>query len=447
MSQTASNDSKDLLIVKKSRLAGKIRISGAKNSALKLLTASILTDEPIEIFNYPASLIDTQIHVEMLRMLGKQCKVTEDSISISCDKELGEELQWEGPSIRNTLLIFGSLLARKGKARVPLPGGCSIGDRDYDLHQMVLEGLGAKVWEEKGYLCGEAPQGLRGAEITLPIRSTGATENAILAGSLARGTTVVWGPHFRPEIADLIAFMRSMGADIEVHGQESIRINGVQHLVGTRHTVIPDSMEAITYLIAAVITHGAIEIDNFPYRDLEVPLIHLRESGAKFYRGENALIVRGGTCFPVDISTGPYPGINSDMQPLFAVYALCARGESRIVDLRFPKRFGYAEELGKLDGDLSIRDNILIVRGGKQLKGNTVVALDLRCGAALLLAGLVSEGITRIINVNQLERGYEHVDTKLRNLGADVSLFSSSSAVLGDIHNGSHSRHCRNSRS
>ncbi|MBN1567580.1 MAG: UDP-N-acetylglucosamine 1-carboxyvinyltransferase [Acidobacteria bacterium] len=428
MSLNISDDARDHFVVKKSRLEGKIRVSGAKNSALKLLTASILTDEPIEIINYPSSLIDTQIHVEMLRMLGKHCRVTEDRIFISCDKELGEELQWKGPSIRNTLLIFGSLLARKGKAKVPLPGGCSIGDRDYDLHQMVLEHLGAKVWEENGCLCGEAPLGLHGSEITLPIRSTGATENAILAGSLAQGTTVVWGPHFRPEIADLIAFMRSMGADIEVHGQESIRIHGVRDLAGTRHTVIPDNMEAITFLIAAVITQGDIEIENFPYRDLEVPLIHLRESGAKFYRGEETLIVRGGRCFPVDISTGPYPGINSDMQPLFAVYALCAKGESRIIDLRFPKRFRYAEELSKLDADLSIRDNILIVKGGKQLRGNTVIALDLRCGAALLLAGLVSEGETRITNISQIERGYEHADAKLRSIGADICLFRASSS-------------------
>lgn len=420
MCQKTFSDSKEKLVVKKSRLEGRISIGGAKNSALKLLTASILTDDAITIQNFPSTLIDIKIHIEMLKNLGKRCDVISDQIIISTQKSLKEELNWEGQSIRNTLLIFGSLIARKGKAKVPLPGGCAIADRNYDLHQMVLEKLGAKVWVESNYLCGEAPYGLKGAEIELPIRSTGATENAILAGSLARGTTVLWGPHFRPEVSDLISFMRSMGARIDVYGQESIHIHGVDHLIGTKYTVMPDNMEAITYLIAAVITNGDVEIENFPYKHLEVPLVFLRESGAKFFRGENTLIVRGGKCLPLDVSTGPYPGINSDIQPLFAVYGLCAKGESRIVDLRFPKRFGYAEELKKLGADLNVTDNILIIKGGKALSGNPVIALDLRCGAALILGGLVSEGVTRILNASEIQRGYESIDTKLQKLGGNV---------------------------
>jgi UDP-N-acetylglucosamine 1-carboxyvinyltransferase len=420
MYQKISSDLREKLIVKKSRLEGRISIGGAKNSALRLLAASILTDDNIIIQNYPSTLIDAEIHVEMLRNLAKQCHILGDQITISSQGELKAELDWKGPSIRNTLLMFGALLTRRGHARVPLPGGCDIGDRNYDLHQMLLEKLGAKIWVENNYLCGEAPHGLRGAEITLPIRSTGATENAILAGSLAKGTTVLWGPHFRPEIADLISFMRSMGARIDVYGQESIHIHGVESLSGTKHVVIPDNMEAITYLIAAVITNGDVEIENFPYKHLEVPLVFLRESGAKFFRGENTLIVRGGKCLPLDVSTGPYPGINSDMQPLFAVYGLCAKGESRIVDLRFPKRFGYAEELKKLGADLNVRDSILIIKGGKALSGETVTALDLRCGAALILGGLVSEGVTRILNASEIQRGYESIDTKLQKLGGNV---------------------------
>ena len=411
---------KKTLIVKKSKLEGRVRISGAKNSALRLLAASILTDDEIIIQNYPAKLLDAQIHVEMLRKLGKYCNVTENQIVISCNKKLKDKLIWEGPSIRNTLLIFGALLARKGRAKVPLPGGCAIGDRKYDLHQMLLEKLGARVWEENGYLLGEAPNGLKGAEIELPIRSTGATENGIIAGSLAKGTTIVWNPHVRPEILDLISFLKSMGAKIEVRGQESIRITGVSELSGTKYTVMPDNMEAITFLIAAVITNGDIEIENFPYKDLEVPLVHLRESGARFFRGENSLIVRGGRCYPVEISTGPYPGINSDMQPLFAVYGLCARGESRITDLRFPKRFGYAEELKKMGANLCVKDNLLIIKGGQPLYGNKVTALDLRCGAALLLAGLIAEGETKILHAEQIQRGYEYIDSKMQNLGGKV---------------------------
>ena len=408
------------IIVRKSRLEGRISVSGAKNSALRLLAASILTDDDIVIKNFPAGLIDAHVHIEMLGKLGKKCDVDKDEIAISRESELKEELLWEGPSIRNTLLIFGAILARKGRAKVPLPGGCVLGDRKYDLHQMLIKKLGARIWEEDDYLCGEAPDGLTGAEIELPIRSTGATENTIITGSLAKGTTILRGPHIRPEILDLIAFMRTMGAKIEVYGQESIYIHGVDSLTGTSYTVMPDNMEAITYLIAAVITGGDVEIEKFPFRDLEIPLIHLRESGAKFFRGEDTLIVRGGNCFPVDISTGPYPGINSDMQPLFAVYGLRSRGESRITDLRFPKRFGYAEELKRLNANLFTKDNLLIIKGGNPLTGNTVTALDLRCGAALMLAGLVSTGTTTILNASQICRGYEDIDRKMQRLGGNV---------------------------
>lgn len=415
---TSENEKK--LVVEKSTLKGTVRLSGAKNSALRLLAASILTDDDIIIQNFPSQLFDAKIHVEMLNKIGKRCAVDEDVVSISHNKNLNHILQWDGPSIRNTLLIFGSLLTRKGRAKVPLPGGCALGDRKYDLHQMLLEKLGARIWEEDGFLCGEAPNGLRGAEIELPIRSTGATENTILSASLAEGETVLWGPHIRPEIIELVDFLTTMGAQIEVFGQESIHIYGVEKLHGTKYSVMPDNMEAITYIIAAVITGGDIEIENFPYKDLEIPLIHLRESGAKFYRGDQTLIVRGGNSYPVDISTGPFPGINSDMQPLFAVYGLAAKGLSHITDLRFPKRFKYAEELKKMNADLEVRDNMLIVRGGNQLRGNAVTALDLRCGAALVLAGLISEGKTIIHNADQINRGYENIDQKMQNLGGKV---------------------------
>lgn len=406
--------------VKKSRLQGRITLSGAKNSALKLLAASLLTDEDIFIDNFPLGIIDAQIHIKMLERLGKVCISGKNRIFISSGEKLQDVLYWEGQSIRNTLLIFGALLARVGRARVPLPGGDTIGNRKYDLHHMLLEKLGARVWEEDGYLFGEAKNGLEGTDILLPIRSTGATENAIIAGCLAQGTTIVWNPHIRPEILDLIAYLCKMGAKIEVRGNESIRIQGVDKLNGANHTVMPDNMEALTYFIASVITGGDVEIENFPFDHLEVPLIHLRESGAKFYRGENSMIVRGGECYPVEISTGPYPGINSDMQPLFAVYGLCAKGQSRITDLRFPDRFGYAEELGKMGAEMKVDRNILIINGGKKLKGDHVRARDIRCGAALLLAGLAAEGETRISNFEQVQRGYEDIVGKFGAVGAHI---------------------------
>jgi len=411
----------DILRVRKSKLTGKVILSGAKNSALKLLTASILSSEKIELHNYPAGLSDAAIHAEMLELLGKNCKIRENSIVIDQSSSLGSTLEWRGRSIRNTLLILGALVATTGFGSVPLPGGCNLGERKYDLHVLVLQGLGARVWKEKNSLCAEAHKGLTGADIHLPLRSTGATENAIIAGSLAKGVTRIWNPHIRPEIIDLINFLKTMGAKIKVFGQEHIEVTGVDGLTGTTYTIMPDNMEAITWLVAAVMTDGDIEIQQFPIRDLEVPMIHLRESGAKFYRGDDALIVRGGRCYPLDISTGPFPGINSDVQPILAAFALCATGESRIIDLRFPGRYGYAEEMGKMGLDYSVKDNLLHIQGnGGKLTGTHVKALDLRAGAALTLCGLVADGETIIEDAWQIGRGYDRLVDKLLALGGHV---------------------------
>lgn len=405
------------MIIKKSQLVGQVEVSGAKNSALRLLAASLLTDEPVELFNFPNGLLDAQVHLKMLNVLGKKYETENNRVKIT---ELPNNqitaLEWNERSIRNTLLVLGTLTTRFGEGRVPLPGGCKLGERKYDLHVMILEQMGAKVWEEESYLCAKSSGKLSGCDIHLPVRSTGATENAILCGTLATGKTTVWNPHIRPEILDLIEMLRKMGAKIQVFGQKCIEIEGVEKLHGVKHTVIPDNMEAITWAIASVITNGDIEILNFPFEHLEVPLVFLRESGMKYYRGENSLIVRGGTSYPVEISTGPYPGINSDMQPLFAVYGACSQGESKIVDLRFPGRYGYAKELAKMGMDYSVDGDLLKIHGGKPLHGATVKALDLRAGMALLLAGLVADGETIIEDAWQIERGYENLKEKLKQL-------------------------------
>lgn len=404
------------LKVQKSRLVGKVEVSGAKNAALKLLTASVLTSEPVELYRSPNGLLDMQVHIAMLNKMGKTCVEKDGYLKIEENQTITNQLLWDERSIRNSLLILGSLTTRFGEGRVPLPGGCKLGDRKYDLHVMILEQMGAQVWEEEGYLCAKVNGKLKGRDIHLPIRSTGATENAILCGTLATGKTSVWNPHIRPEILDLIKMLRKMGAKIQVFGQKCIEIEGVEELQGVKHTVVPDNMEAITWAIASVITNGDIEIVNFPFEHLEVPLVFLRESGMKFYRGENSLIVRGGTPYPVEISTGPYPGINSDMQPLFAVYGACSQGESKIVDLRFPGRYGYAEELAKMGMNYSVDGDLLKIHGGKPLQGATVKALDLRAGMALLLAGLVADGETLIEDAWQIERGYENLKKKLDKL-------------------------------
>jgi len=404
------------MVIRKCRLIGEVEVSGAKNSALRLLAASLLTDEAVQIFNSPNSLLDMQVHIAMLRVLGKTCIEGKDSLKIEESKKIATDLVWNDRSIRNTLLILGALVARCGEGRVPLPGGCQLGDRKYDLHVMLLEKMGAKVWEEENYLCAKTKEKLKGYEIQLPIRSTGATENAIICGSLAQGKTVVWNPHIRPEILDLIDMLNGMGANIRVYGQKCIEIDGVENLHGTKHRVIPDNVEAITWAIASVITGGDIEILNFPFEHLEVPMIFLRESGMKYYRGKDSLIVRGGTPYPVEISTGPYPGINSDMQPLFAVYGACSKGESKIVDLRFPGRYAYAEELSKMGMRYSIEGDLLKIEGGESFKGTTVKAIDLRAGIALVLAGLVADGETIILDSWQIDRGYENLSEKLNHL-------------------------------
>lgn len=411
-----------LLRISPSRLTGAVTLAGAKNSALRLLAASLLTSERITLTRYPDGLLDAQVHVEMLEALGKTARVTQDRIEIDEARLPDTVLDWEGRSIRNTLLILGALTARRGAGRVPLPGGCKLGERKYDLHVMLLERLGAQVWEEGDNLCAEAPPGgLVGADIHLSMRSTGATENAILCGALAKGVTRIWNPHIRPEILDLIAMLRSMGALIRVFGQEHIEITGVEGLSGTEHQVIADNMEAVTWLVGAVMTGGDVEIAGFPYDDLEVVLAHLKAAGARLYRNDDALIVRGGICYPIEISTGPHPGINSDVQPILAAWAARARGESRIVDLRFPGRYGYAEEMACMGLKHEVRGDMLVLHGaGGRLQGATVRALDLRAGAALALCGLIAEGETVINDAWQIARGYVDFIPKLRALGAQA---------------------------
>jgi UDP-N-acetylglucosamine 1-carboxyvinyltransferase len=408
------------IVLQPGRLTGRVQIAGAKNSALRLLAASLLTRERLRLKNFPVELLDAQIHIEMLRTLGKTCHLTgPETLEICESSPLLSRLDWQGRSIRNTLLILGALVAREGAGAVPLPGGCKLGERKYDLHELVLRTLGAEVWTEGETLCATAPKGLIGAEVYLPLRSTGATENAILTASLARGVSRIWNPHIRPEILDLISCLQAMGAQIRVFGQEHIEVTGVEGLNGAEHHVIPDNMEAITWIAAAVITRGDIEIAGFPARDLEVVMAHLRASGAHTYTGENSLIVRGGHCYPLEISTGPHPGINSDVQPILAAWAAHAKGESRIIDLRFPGRYGYATEMGRMGLRYEIVGDMLKIQGqGGGLRGAEVRALDLRAGAALTLCALAADGETTITDAWQIRRGYVGFAEKLRALGA-----------------------------
>ena len=408
------------LTVMPSRLEGSVRVSGAKNSVLRLLAASLLTAGTIRLRNYPAGLLDAIVHVGMLERLGKTCSVDGDTLTIRESAVPPGRLEWDGRSIRNTLLILGALTARTGEGSVPLPGGCKLGDRKYDLHVMLLERLGARVWEDGDNLCAAAPGGLIGNDIYLPMRSTGATENALLCGALARGRTRIWNPHVRPEILDLAKFLNALGARITVHGQESIEIEGVDALGALDYTVMPDNMEALTWLVGAVVSGGDVTIEDFPAHDIEVPLIFLRDSGARFTIEGSTARVHGGRPFPVEICTGPYPGINSDMQPLFGTLGACATGQSRIDDLRFADRFGYLDEFARMGIASRVDGRTAIIQGGTPIHGAEVRALDLRTGAALALLGLVAQGRTVIADAWQIERGYDGFVDKLTALGARI---------------------------
>ena len=400
-----------------SSLNGEISITGAKNAVLRYLAASILTDKEMVLENYPQNMLDVNIHEEMLAVLGKTVAHEGNVCKISGSVKQSS-LIWDKRSIRNTLLIMGCLLAKLGLAKVPLPGGCPLGDRKYDIHVDLIKAFGGEVWEENGYLCAQSAGRLKGCDFHLRMRSTGATENAILMASLADGQSRIWNPHIRPEILDLIKLLNKMGADITVNGPESIIINGKESLNhNVVHYSLSDNMQALTYLIAGGIAGDELIIKNFPFRDLEIPLYFLEFSGLKYYSHDNELIVRRCTPYPIDISTGPYPGINSDMQPLFAVWGALSKGKSSITDLRFKGRYAYADELAKMGVVSHVEGNTLEIMGGNAIHGGTVTALDLRAGAALMLMAIVADGPTEINDFWMIERGYDDVKNVLQSIG------------------------------
>lgn len=408
------------LIVKKSQLSGNITISGAKNSSLRMLAASILTDEPVIIHNMPIDLIDVKIHIDMLKCIGKEITIKKNSIYINNKRPLSNRLFWEGISIRNTLLIFGALLSRFSHAMVPLPGGCNLGMRPFDLHLMILKNKGVDIWHDDKYLYGTRNSNLKEGNIFLTIPSSGATENAIITSCLAHGVSIIYGAYITPEIIDLIDLLNKMGGKIIILGPNSIRVTGVSFLNGVQHTVIPDIVESVTFIIASAITNGRISIHNFPFHLLLETLYKLEKIGVNFETNDKHLVVSGENFNPFDICANVYPSIYSDMQPLFSVLGLCANGRSSIVDLRWPNRFQYVQELLKMGGNLTIRNGGLLINGKSSLKGNIVYAHDLRCGASLILAGLVADGTTTIINSWQIDRGYERITEKLQKLKGNI---------------------------
>lgn len=400
-----------------SKLSGEVEVSGAKNSALRMLAATLLTKETITLTNFPVNLLDIRIHIEMLEQLGKKVHIENNTISIAEPKEISTILTWDKRSIRNTLLILGALTSRFGEAKVPLPEGCKLGDRKFDLHFELIKQLGAEVDQQKNQLIAKSIRSrLKGSTIELKIRSTGATENALLCSVLAEGVTEIINPHLRPEILDLIELLTKMGAKIKVNGWRSITVDGISKLNGANHEVIPDNAEAITWAVAAAITNSQIKIKNFPKEHLESPLLHLAHSGLKLTFKGSLATVEECDISPVEIATGPYPGINSDIQPVMAFYGSTSIGTTKVTDLRFKNRYQYLNELQKMGGKGFVENNTLHLIGGQKLNGAEVEATDIRTGITLLLAGLIADKKTTINNAWQITRGYNDLLEKMSKL-------------------------------
>jgi len=408
--------------IQPSKIEGEVTVSGAKNSSLRLLAAALLTSSKVILSNSPNQLLDVILHIEMLQSLGKTVKVEKDYLTIEETNDgIKSKLDWQKRSIRNTVLIAGALLARTGKAIVPLPGGCKLGDRKIDLHLMIFEKFGAKYSIVEDELEVEINGRLKGAEIKLPIRSTGATENALICATLAEGKTTIYNPHVRPEVLDLISFLEKIGAKINVFGQDYIEVIGTEDNNNpVSHSVVPDNVEAITWLMLAIMQQSDMEISNFPYEHLIVPMQFLLEGKSILTFEDNCLKVNGRGATSFEIATGPYPGINSDMQPVFGAYALFAKGNSVIHDLRFSERFQYVNELKKMGANIEKQGSTIKIYGNADLKSAEVTATDLRGGVAVAMCGSLLDGVTIINDAFQIERGYNDFAVKFANCGGNI---------------------------
>ncbi|MFO7876514.1 MAG: UDP-N-acetylglucosamine 1-carboxyvinyltransferase [Desulfovermiculus sp.] len=403
-------------------LQGEVTISGSKNAALPILLACMLNSEEVKLQGVP-DLLDIQTTVRLLQLLGCQVEQKGSALTIGAEQELHHEAPYDlVRTMRASVLCLGPLLARLGRATVALPGGCAIGSRPVDLHLSALEKMGAAFVIEGGDIKGSCPR-LRGAHISFDFPTVGGTENLLMAAVLAEGETILENAAREPEIQDLANFLNACGARIEGQGTSILRIQGVPGLHACRYTVLPDRIEAGTYLIAAAITNGALTLRNCPVWAMDAVIYKLREMGVDIAgdAGTDSLTIRpNGAIHGVDISTQPYPGFPTDMQAQFMALMSVAQGSGLITETIFENRFMHAQELMRLGAKIKITGNSALIRGGQNLSGATVMASDLRASASLVLAGLAARGTTTIRRIYHLDRGYEHMETKLSRLGARV---------------------------
>lgn len=406
------------------QLKGKVKISGAKNAVLPAIAASLLTQEKVKLKNIPL-VKDVFTILTLVKELGADYNIRRKSLSVQVKNILSEEASYElVRAMRASILVLGPLLARHGKAIVSLPGGCAIGSRPIDLHIHGLEKLGASIRLEHGYITAEAKK-LQGTEIEFEKKTVGGTENILMAASLARGETVLKNCSLEPEVANLCQLLVKMGAKIDGIGEEIIRIKGLRELGGATHEIIPDRIEAGTFLIAGALTRGNIILSHVLPNQLGTIIEKLRYSGAKIEEINNhSLRVSGSNVIRAqDITTSSYPGFPTDMQAQFMVMMTQAEGTSIITETIFDRRFSHVNELLRLGANIEVTGDKAMVKGKSPLSGAEILATDLRASASLVLAGLIANGETIINDAEHLKRGYENIEEKLKSLGAHIERF------------------------
>jgi UDP-N-acetylglucosamine 1-carboxyvinyltransferase len=403
-------------------LMGEIRISGAKNAALPILAATLLAESPCYISNVP-HLQDITTMMSLLGRMGVELVVDEKmNIEINSNKLHTCTAPYDlVKTMRASILVLGPLLARFGEAQVSLPGGCAIGSRPVNLHIQGLRAMGADISVENGYILAKAKR-LRGATLCMDLVTVTGTENLMMAAALADGVTLIENAAREPEVVDLAQCLNGMGAKITGAGTDTIRIEGVEHLSGTRYTVLPDRIETGTYLVAAAMTGGKVKLKDTSANLLDAVLMKLREAGAEITTGDNwiELDMHGKRPIAVDIHTAPYPAFPTDMQAQFTAMDAIADGVGMLTENVFENRFMHAQELERMGAKIRIEGNTAIINGIKTLQAAPVMATDLRASASLVLAGLVAEGDTVVDRIYHIDRGYECIEEKLTQLGARI---------------------------
>jgi UDP-N-acetylglucosamine 1-carboxyvinyltransferase len=397
-----------------------VRISGAKNATLPLMCATLLAEGTSRLENVP-DLRDVRTMARLLTTLGAEVEHRGDVLSVDTSRAQGYEAPYElVKTMRASVLCLGPLVARRGRARVSLPGGCAIGARPIDQHLKGLEALGCRIELSGGYVEARAKR-LKGAEITMDLVTVTGTENVMMAAVLAKGTTVIRNAAREPEVVDLAQALNAAGARIEGAGTSTLEIRGVEALAPLHHRVLPDRIEAGTYMVAAAITRGELTIAEAPLEHLTAVVGKLKEAGVRFQQTPKGLVVSARRApRPVNVITGPYPGFPTDMQAQLMALMCLSTGSAVIQETIFENRFMHVAELRRLGADIEVTGSTALVRGVRRLSGAPVMATDLRASACLVLAGLAAQGETHISRVYHLDRGYERIDQKLTAAGAQI---------------------------